>query len=69
MLRYNTSNDRVCRVIRDWCRENNYYYSFEPSDRDHDFCIYPFRILAPSYAEDGLLERIRSMETRKRRMG
>ena len=57
MIRYNTSNDRISRIIRDWCIRNSYIYSF--SDDDTDGCVYPFVILAPSYAETDLKEQIR----------
>ena len=57
MIRYNTSNDRISRIIRDWCIRNSYIYSF--SDDEKDECVYPFVILAPSYAETDLKEQIR----------
>lgn len=62
MIRYSTSNDRICKIIRSWCRENNYIYRFDDEDRK---CtdIYPFIILAPSYAEEELIERIRMAQT------
>jgi len=62
MIRYSTSNDRICKIIRSWCRENNYIYTFDDEDRK---CtdIYPFIILAPSYAEEELIERIRMAQT------
>ncbi len=62
MIRYNTSSDRICKVIRNWCRENNYIYTFDDEDKK---CtdIYPFIILAPSYAEEELIERIRMAQT------
>ena len=59
MIRYNTSSDRLCKIIRNWCKENNYYFSLEPSDGEKDTDVYPFRILAPSYMEDDLLKEIR----------
>ena len=59
MIRYSTSNDRVCKEVRDWCRQNNYIYSFDEEDRKTGYCVYPFVILAPSYAEKDLIERIR----------
>ena len=58
MIRYNTSNDRICKVIRSWCRENKYIYKFDDEDKKNT-CIYPFVILAPSDAEKKLIERIR----------
>lgn len=57
MFRYSTSNDRICRIIRNWCRENNYIYSFDEEDKKN-MDIYPFIILAPSYVEKELIERI-----------
>ncbi|MBQ6478246.1 MAG: hypothetical protein IJI44_02635 [Erysipelotrichaceae bacterium] len=56
MIRYSTSNDRICKIIRNWCRKNNFLYSFDEDDRG---CVYPFVILAPSHAEKELMERIR----------
>ena len=60
MIRYNTSNDKVSKVIREWCKENNYIYSFETDEREREFFVYPFTIVAPSYAEEELIERIRT---------
>ncbi len=62
MIRYSTSNDRICKIIRYWCRENNYIYTFDDEDRKCTV-IYPFSILAPSYAEEELIERIRMAQT------
>jgi|GEM_PF-5813173 len=61
MIRYNTSNDRICKIIRSWCRENNYIYTFDDEDKK-TVCIYPFVILAPSYAKKELMERISLLE-------
>ena len=59
MIRYNTSNDRICKTIRSWCRENGYIYRF---DDNENTCTYPFVILAPSDVENELIERIRTNE-------
>ena len=61
MIRYNTSNDRTCKIIRDWCKQNKYIYTFDVEDRKN-IDTYPFVILAPSYAEKELIETIRTME-------
>ncbi len=59
MIRYNTSSERICKAIISWCRQNNYIYSFDEEDKK---CtdVYPFIILAPSYAEEELIERVRT---------
>ena len=62
MIRYSTSNDRICKIIRSWCRENNYIYTFDDEDKKN-IDIYPFVILAPSYAEEELIEKIRMAQT------
>ncbi len=62
MIRYSTSNDRICRIIRSWCRENNYIYTFDDEDKKN-IDIYPFVILAPSCVEEDLIERIRMAQT------
>ena len=49
-------------MIRNWCRENGYAYGFEDDKKSLD--IYPFVILAPSYAEKDLLDVIET-ETRR----
>lgn len=59
MIRYKTSNDKVCKAVRRWCRENNYIYSFETDSKDKEFYVYPFTIVAPSYMENDLKEQIR----------
>ena len=63
MIRYSTSNDRKCKLIRNWCRENGYAYGFEDNDKK-SIDTYPFVILAPSYAEKDLLDAIET-ETRR----
>ena len=63
MIRYSTSNDRKCKLIRNWCRENGYAYGFEDNDKN-SIDTYPFVILAPSYAEKDLLNAIEA-ETRR----
>jgi len=63
MIRYSTSNDRKCKLIRNWCRKNGYAYGFEDDDKK-SLDIYPFVILAPSYAEKDLLDVIET-ETRR----
>ena len=63
MIRYSTSNDRKCKMIRNWCRENGYAYSFDEEDKG-SVDTYPFVILAPSYAEKDLLDVIET-ETRR----
>ena len=55
MIRYNTSNDRKCKQIRNWCREKGYAYSFDDKDKDN-IDTYPFVILAPSYEKEELLK-------------
>ncbi|MBQ1533444.1 MAG: hypothetical protein IIZ64_01345 [Erysipelotrichaceae bacterium] len=59
MIRYSTSNDRKCRLVRNWCRENGYAYSFDDKDQKNTD-TYPFVILAPSYAKEDLLDAIRT---------
>ncbi len=59
MIRYSTSNDRKCKLIRNWCRENGYAYSFDDKDRKNTD-TYPFVILAPSYVKEDLLNTIRA---------
>ncbi|MBR0418035.1 MAG: hypothetical protein IJI66_02575 [Erysipelotrichaceae bacterium] len=61
MIRYSTSNDKVCKVIRDWCRRNNYIFSFEDTDNKANE-VYPFVILASSKAEKELMELISTYE-------
>ena len=63
MIRYSTSNDRKCRLVRNWCKENGYAYSFDDKDRKNTD-TYPFVILAPLYAEKDLLDVIET-ETRR----
>ena len=62
MIRYNTSNDRICKIVRNWCRENSYIYRFDDEDNKNSD-VYPFVMLAPSYAERELIERIRTVKT------
>ena len=62
MIRYSTSNDRKCKLIRNWCRENGYAYGFEDDDKN-SIDTYPFVILAPSYEMEELLKVIDSFET------
>ena len=52
MIRYNTSNDNVCKLVISWCRENGYSYTF--SGNGNSECVYPFEIDAPSYSETEL---------------
>ena len=59
MIRYSTSNDRKCKLIRNWCRENGYAYSFDEEEKGN-VDTYPFVILAPSYAKEDLLDAIRT---------
>lgn len=61
MIRYSTSNDRICKLIRDWCRKNRFIYSFEEKgNKDND--VYPFVILAGSEAEKELMKLISDNE-------
>ncbi|MBR4462401.1 MAG: hypothetical protein IKS51_07470 [Erysipelotrichaceae bacterium] len=52
MIRYNTSNDRVCKLVIKWCRVNGYRYAF--SSNSNSECVYPFEIDAPSCSETEL---------------
>ncbi len=63
MIRYNTSNDRICKIIRSWCKEKEYIYSFDEVGKKNTD-VYPFIIFAPSYAEKELIERIDLLKNR-----
>jgi hypothetical protein len=59
MIYYNTSNDKICRLVIEWCKDNNYLYSLDTENKERNMNIYPFTILAPSYQENNLLEKIK----------
>ena len=63
MIRYNTSNDRVCKTIRKWCKDNNFIYSFETDRNENEHHVYPFKIVAPSYMENDLIKTIGSIKS------
>ena len=65
MITYSTSNDRISKVIRQWCRENSYTYSFESDSKEDACCVYPFMIDAPQDAEKDLIERIEKSNKRE----
>ena len=62
MIRYNTSNDRICKAVISWCKENRYLYSFDTDDRDRNLYVYPFTIAAPSSKETELIDMVRKVD-------
>ena len=58
MIYYNTSNDKISKIIVKWCKDNNYIFSFDTKDKERNYYTYPFTIVAPSYQEEDLLKRI-----------
>ena len=56
MIKFNTSNDAICKIVTKWCKENNYHYYFDTKNKDNNDCSYPFVIEAPNNLESDLLE-------------
>lgn len=67
MIRYSTSKDRECRLVIRWCREHKYIYRLEENSKKGDTDVYPFAILAPSYMESELLEKLEELSFREAR--
>lgn len=56
MVRFDTSNDKESKRIVDWCKKNNYQYSFELKDKERNMFTYPFNIEAPSDLQNKMKE-------------
>ena len=65
MIRYSTSKDRECRLIIRWCKEHKYIYRLEETSGKANTDVYPFSILAPSYMESELLEKLEELHFRE----
>ena len=61
MIYYDTSKDKECKAIVKWCKDHNYIYGFETKDKFRSLETYPFNILAPSYMEDDLIEKLEAL--------
>ena len=59
MIRYNTSNDKLCKIIVKWCKDNNFIYTLDPQEGEKETDAYHFRIFAPEYMKDDFKENIR----------
>ena len=60
MIHYDTSNDKISKVIVEWCKEKNYLFYFDIKDKERNYNTYPFNIDAPSEAKDELIQKIKS---------
>jgi len=47
MIRHDTSNDKIAKIIINWCKENSFAYSFDTKNKERNFYTYPFTIEAP----------------------
>ena len=58
MIRHDTSNDKIAKIIINWCKENSFAYSFDTKNKERNFYTYPFTIEAPLQRREELMELI-----------
>jgi len=58
MIRYDTSSDKIAKIIINWCKENGFVYSFDTKNKERNFYTYPFTIDAPLQRRDELMDLI-----------
>lgn len=58
MIRHDTSNDKIAKIIINWCKENGFTYSFDTKNKERNFYTYPFSIDAPFQRRDELMDLI-----------
>ena len=58
MIRHDTSNDRIAKIIVNWCKENGFAYSFDTKNKERNFYTYLFTIDASLQRRDELMELI-----------
>ena len=58
MIRHDTSNDKIAKIIINWCKENGFAYSFDTKNKERNFYTYPFTIDASLQRRDELMELI-----------
>ena len=58
MIRHDTSNDKIAKIIINWCKENGFAYSFDTKNKERNFYTYPFTIDAPLQRREELMDLI-----------